>query len=215
MAASGLSAASVSRDIASALKRLVFGVPDYLFYVLTAALAGAMIFAAISRRGESVGVIVLDGVMTAEGEALAAMIAGPGTEVEFDVSENAAKASSEASFANLGEASAGVALPVPRDFERAVAGRRILVSAEVRAEDPSLRSMRLGYFTLSRDSGRLPFEISGEYQTISFTFDVPADVDVENGDWLGLWPDEDGLGRAVFVRRREVRILAGEDTAAE
>ncbi|MCW5724836.1 MAG: hypothetical protein KIS81_07745 [Maricaulaceae bacterium] len=185
--------------------------PDWAFYPVAALVLAGMIAFAMSGRAELQGVLVSETRLLAEGEALANLIPGPGTSVVYDFAEGASLARSVATLEAAGHLSAGVGLLAPAVFERAVIGRRIRVSVEMRAADSSLTEARLGYFTTEgHDSGWRAFEISEDYAIYAFEHDISPLTQANNEEWVGVWPDAQGLGRGVYVRRLQVDILPAE-----
>lgn len=185
--------------------------PDWAFYPVAALVLAGMIAFALSGRAELQGVLISENRLLAEGEALLNLVPGPGTAVVFDFAEGAALARSAATLEAAGHLSAGVGLLAPAVFERSVIGRRIRVSVEMRAADSSLTEARLGYFTTEgHDSGWRVFEIGEDYAFYAFEHDISPLTQANNEEWVGVWPDAQGLGRGVYVRRLQVDILPAE-----
>ena len=189
-----------------------FSLPDWAFYPLAGLLAAGLVVIAMAVRPAGTDPVVQDGRFIVQGPALSNFIPGPGTRVSFmpDYPGGAvARAGSDASLEAAGTLSAGVGLVVPPAFEAAVVGRRIRVAFEIKAMDQALEEVRIGYFTVSTaDSGWQSVPVSEQFEAVSFDWQVPADAALNEDEWVGIWPDPEGLGRDVLVRRVAVEILS-------
>lgn len=185
--------------------------PDWAFYPAVTLIAAAIVALAMVIRPAGTEPVVQADRFIAEGPALSNFIPGPGTRVSFMPDYpggSVARIGSDASLEAAGSLSAGVGLVVPPEFEAAVIGRRIRVEAEIRRMDDTLEEARLGYFTVSTgDSGWRAVPVSDAFTTVSFEWNVPADAALNESEWVGLWPDPQGAGRDLLVRRVVVLIL--------
>ncbi|TGY90332.1 hypothetical protein E5163_04180 [Marinicauda algicola] len=194
-----------------------FSLPDWAFYPLAGLLAAGLVALAMLVRPAGTEPVVQGGRFTVQGPALSNFIPGPGTRVSFmpDYPGGAvARAGSDASLEAAGALSAGVGLVVPPAFEAAVVGQPIRVTFEIQAMDDTLEEVRIGYFTVSTgDSGWRAVPVSERFETVSFDWQVPADAALNENEWVGIWPDPEGLGRDVLVRRVVIEILAGQGSS--
>ena len=181
---------------------------DPVFYaVVIFAVTGVILFA-LSGEQETRGFSFDGRHLIVEGEALAHLVPGPGTESEYLLSEEAARITANASFEQAGRLSAGVGLLLPRAFEEDVIGRRVEVEIELRAMNGNPNEVLVAYFTAgSGDSRRHRVSLSQDWQVFSFSHVVPETAVANDQEWIGIWPDLDGLERPVLVRRIEARIL--------
>lgn len=184
---------------------------DRLFFPLVLLVVAGLIWASFQIRPAGQEAQVSADRFLMEGAALAQLIAGPGTQSQFDPGAPGgpfARTTATASLEAAGNMSAGVAAVIAGAFEDAVIGREIEVSFDLRAVDPELTEARIGYFVVGDgDTGWREVPVTTEFQTVSLRHRVPNDAPRGNNDWVGIWPDTTGAGRAVIVRRIEVRIL--------
>lgn len=186
---------------------------DPIFYLAAILVAGGLIWLAMSGEQEQRGFTYDGQTLVIEGEALAGLVPGPGTEAAYVPDEQATRMTANASFDQAGTLSAGVGLLLPRAFEESVIGHRVEVDVEIRAMRDGHDTALVAYFTAgSGDSPRMEIPLSDEWQTYSFAFDVPETAIANDEEWIGFWPDVDGLERPVLVRRIEARIT---ETPAE
>lgn len=181
---------------------------DPVFYAVAAAVIAGTIWFAMSGEQETVGFSFDGRHLVIEDEALAGLVPGPGTESDYVPTEQSARITANASFDQAGTLSAGVGLLLPRAFEEDAIGRTVEVSIEMRAMRGGHNQAYMSYFTAQAgDSPRHVAELDEDWQTFSFVFDVPANAVANDQEWIGIWPDLDGLERPVLVRRIEARIL--------
>nr|WP_281719560.1 hypothetical protein [Nitrosomonas nitrosa] len=184
---------------------------DPVFYLAAGLAVAGMIWFAMSGEQETRGFSFDGRHLVIEGEALAGLVPGPGTESDYVPTEQAARITANASFSQAGTMSAGVGLLLPRAFEEDVIGHPVEVTIEMRALRGGHSEAYMSYFTAQAgDSPRHVAELDEDWQTFTFVFDVPAHAVPNDQEWIGIWPDLDGLERPVLVRRIEARIL---DTA--
>ncbi|MBI1234200.1 MAG: hypothetical protein GC208_06820 [Alphaproteobacteria bacterium] len=181
---------------------------DPIFYAIAAIVVAGMIWFAMSGEQETRGFSFDGRHLVIEGEALAGLVPGPGTQSDYVPTEQAARITANASFDQAGTMSAGVGLLLPRAFEEDVIGHPVEVSIEMRALRGGHTEAYMSYFTAQAgDSPRHVAELDEDWQTFTFVFDVPANAVANDQEWIGIWPDLDGLERPVLVRRIEARIL--------
>ncbi|MEN0653322.1 MULTISPECIES: hypothetical protein [Hyphobacterium] len=181
---------------------------DPVFYVVTIIFVLGVIIFALSGETETSGFSFDGRHLVIEDEALAGLVPGPGTESEYAPTEHAARITANATFDRAGTLSAGVGLLLPRSFEEDVIGRSVEVTIEMRALQDDHDQAYMSYFTTdAADSPRHVAQLDTDWQTFSFVFVVPPHVVANDQEWIGIWPDLDGLERPVLVRRIEARIL--------
>lgn len=192
------------------LKRIYL--PDWLFFPAAAALAACLIVLAFTLNQNTGSALISDTGFVVQGEALADLVAGPGTSVRFDPNAPdgpAARMRASASFELAGNMSAGVAAFAPNEFETRISGKRIRVVVEARttgANPPS--HIKIGYFIVGYSgTGWQDVPIGPEYTSVSVEWDA---TDISAGQYreaIGIWPDIDGQNREILVRRMRVEIL--------
>lgn len=181
---------------------------DPPFFLLCGLTLGGLILLALSGETESGGFSFDGRTLVVEGEALASLVSGPGTTAEYAPNERASLISANATFEQAGRLSAGVGYLLPRSFEEDVIGRRVEVELELRSLDREHGEALAAYFTAgSGDSRRHLVTLTTDWQTFSFSFDVPETAVANDQEWIGIWPDLEGLERPVLVRRITARIL--------
>ena len=196
--------------MASGLMRRVerLSLPDWAFFPLAAAVVAGMIVYAVSQREDRVGALLTATSFEAFGPELARFVEGQGVSAQYEVDGEYAVISSDGGLAVYGNRSAGAGFALPSGLEEAVIGQRIRVTAEVRTDDETLSHFHLGYFTTEgHDSRWRQLEVGPEWAEVGFSHDIPAEAEINNQEWLGIWPDEAGLGRSLQVRRIGVEIL--------
>jgi len=189
-----------------------FSLPDWAFYPAALLVGGLLVAVAFSLRPRDAVPEVTETAVVLEGRALNEVIPGPGTRVDFiPRSDSGAviRASADETVETGGRVFPGVGVALPADFEARAVGRRVRVEMEVRRVDADLERVRIGYFTATAGaSGWLPQPVTDRYTTIAFEYDVPEDASADGRERVGLWPDPEGEGRAVFVRRIEARLVS-------
>lgn len=187
---------------------------DRFFIPLAVLAAAGLVWVAMQYRPLGQDPVVTDTSFVMEGSALAQLIPGPGTEVVFDPAAPGgpvARVTATATLEAAGTLSAGVGAVIPPQFETRLPGRTIDVEIAVSNADPELTEMGIGYFTVgSGDTGWRMREITAEGGLLTLRHDIPADAPLGNNDWVGVWPDPQGAGRAVAIRRIEVRLAPGD-----
>jgi len=183
------------------------------FFIPLAVLAGAgLVWIAMQYRPLGQDPVVTETSFVMEGSALAQLIPGPGTEVAFDPAAPGgpvARVTATATLEAAGTLSAGVGAVIPPQFEARLPGRTIDVEIAVSTADAELTELGIGYFTVgSGDTGWRMREIVAEGAVLTLRHDIPVDAPLGNNDWVGVWPDPQGAGRAVSIRRIEVRLVA-------
>ncbi|PWE17644.1 hypothetical protein DDZ18_08270 [Marinicauda salina] len=184
--------------------------PDWIFYPAAIGLAALLIWQALSWRPLGDEPRVTETEFLVEGAALSQLIPGPGTRVTYISSAGAqglARAGAVASIEAAGRLSAGVGAAIPLEFEQRVIGRIVRVEARARAiEAGEPASFHLGYFTVQHDSGWREIPLSEQFSTGGFCFSVPENTELNDEEWIGVWPDAAGEGRDIMIERLRVVI---------
>jgi hypothetical protein len=184
---------------------------DRFFIPLAILAAAGLIWGALQYRPIGQDPIFSDTRYLMEGSALAQLIPGPGTAVTFDPAAPGgplARASSTSSIAAGGNMSAGIGALIPPAFESAVVGRTILIEVTLSGADSELTEAAIGYFTVGEgDTGWRRQPLGQGEQVLRLRHTVPQNAPLGNNDWVGIWPDVEGAGRMVSIRRIEVTIL--------
>ncbi|MFP1631699.1 hypothetical protein ACLB6G_08180 [Zhengella sp. ZM62] len=129
----------------------------------------------------------------------------------MDVSGDVLRMSSTLEDAVSGGATGGVFLIVPGEIEQRVGGKTITVTvwAKAAASDPS-PSFAVAYSTAAvGNSGWHVFEPGKVLNAYRFDYDVPAPKGAPGRDFIGIWADTDGKGRAIDVAGVDV-VIKGE-----
>ena len=184
---------------------------DRFFMPLAVLAFAGLVALALQYRPAGQDPVVTDTSFVMEGSALAQLIPGPGTEVVFDPAAPGgpvARATATSSLEAAGTLSAGVGAVIPPQFESRLPGRTIRVEITLSNADAELTETAMGYFTVGvGDTGWRRRAISAEGGVLTLRHAVPENAPLGNNDWVGLWPDPDGSGRSVAVRRVEVRLV--------
>ena len=191
---------------------------DRFFIPLVVLAAAGLIWLAMQYRPIGQDAVVTADRFLMEGAALAQLIPGPGTEVIFDPAAPGgplARATATSSLEAAGNLSAGVGAVAPPEFEAAVVGRTIEVAVTITGADVELTEVAIGYFTVGEgDTGWRRMALDSGDQVLLLRHAVPATAPLGNNDWIGVWPDPDGAGRSISIRRIEVTILPLDGSAA-
>ena len=184
--------------------------PDWAFFPGALILAAAMVFAAMQVRPSGDSPVFADGRYVMDGPALNQLIATPGTEFTFvaDAQAPFVRAIAQAALAPSG-GPIGVAALLPEQFEAQVVGEVVAVEAVWRAApETGLSQAHLRYATDGGgDSGWRALPVSEAFEPVGFCYQVRDDAPLTGQEWLGVWPDAEGRGRAIDIRRLSATIL--------
>lgn len=192
-----------------------FYLPDWAFIPLAGGLAAVLILLALNVSPGNGTAVVSDTGFVVQGEALADLVAGPGTSYRFDPNAPegpAARMRASASFELAGNLSAGVAAFAPTEFETRISGRRIRVEIEARtAGTAGPDTIMIAYFIVGHGgTGWREVPIGPEYRTVQIEWDGMEFPPSQFNEAIGVWPDVDGQNREILVRRMRVEILPAE-----
>ena len=194
----------------------MFSLSDRFFLPLALAALAGLVSLALWFRPLGQDPVITDTSFVMEGAALAQLIPGPGIELVFDpdaIGGPVIRASATADFETGGAMSVGVGAIIPPSFENRVIGQRVEIAIDMRATDPDLTEVHMGYFLMERGgTGWRTMTIDGQFAPRVLRHQIPESVVGGNSDWIGLWPDAEGAGRVVIIRRIEVRILPEAST---
>ncbi len=187
-----------------------FSPPDWAFFPGALIGAAAMVCLAMLVRPAGDSPVFADGRYVMEGAALSGLIAAPGAEYAFVANETApfVRATALASLGAPG-GSIGLGVLLPEAFETQAPGRIVAVEASWRAAPNSdLDQAQLRYSTTGGgDSGWRALPVSEAFETVGFCYAVRADAPLTGQEWLGVWPDAEGRGRAIDIQRLSATIL--------
>ena len=183
--------------------------PDWAFFPGALLVAAGMVFLALQIRPAGDSPVFEDGRFRVEGAALNQLIATSGTEVTFVASAQAPFARA-AALANLAPAGGpiGVATLLPPEFEAQVVGRVVAVEAVWRtAPENDQPQAHLRYATEGGgDSGWRALPVSEAFERVGFCYQVRSDAPLTGREWVGVWADAEGRGRAVDIQALRATI---------
>jgi len=182
--------------------------PDWAFYPLALASVALMVWFALDMREDRAGLLLSENRVEIFGAELANMVPGPGVSASYDAERQVAIVTSDGGMEQFGNRSAGAGFRLPPQLERAVIGQRLRLIMEVRSGDETLRRTHIGYFTTEgHDSRWRQVRVGPNFAEVMITHEVPANAEANGQEWIGVWPDEAGLGRPVEIRRMTVELL--------
>jgi hypothetical protein len=189
-----------------------FSPPDWLFMPGAALLAAGLVALAMALEPSGEDPVVTETEFIMAGPALAQLVPGPGTGFQLLTASGTpvARLTATASLEVAGRLSAGVAGVIPPEFEARVPGRLLRVAATLSAPPEStITEARLAYFTTGGgDSGWRDVPVTADFRTVGFCYLVSPDAPLNEMESIGVWPDIEGGGRALFVRELRVTIQA-------
>jgi len=184
---------------------------DYLFYPLYALVIGAIVYYALSFKQETADFNPAEG-FELSGEDLQYLQVPE--RLEFTLTEDGQGGDLTAVLTSnvnkkTAPPSAGISVRLGAAYEKAFEGQMIEMTVRARAGDnaPS-PAFQMGYFSVgSNSSGWKDYVPTSAYQDykLSFTKAVPAGE--TGGDYAGIWPDLDGLGRTLHITSIKVKIV--------
>lgn len=129
-------------------------------------------------------------------------------DVNYTVSDGAARISGVAQYAPAGGSTGGVGVRLPDDFERAASGTQVRVTVRASSVDPGAL-LGVAYSTADvGNSGWQAFNLTSEPQDFTFDYAVPA-LQAGNGDFLGFRSYDDD---AVIVYGYQVELIGAPAT---
>lgn len=200
--------------------------PDYLFFPFVAVALAAMTWAAIApgpeRRREALEALgdPQEGLIV-QGDNLASFQIPEGLSLDLVALEDGRTAASLTAFKayDAPPQSAGIFIALPPEFQAVFSGERVRLS--VQAQRPAANGSPhffAGYFPGGRAGGGAmgwrDSEIDQQLETYSFEFDVPPPDGGAGQDYVGVWPDPEGLGRSIDLVRLTVEILDADAPGA-
>lgn len=201
---------------AKGIKR-AFMLKDRFFYPLALALIAGMIWFALSRAqlSDIISADVCKSGYTVEGEDLAFLQAGPGTNYNYFAPQrdNPAYVSLYSHIARdkANPPSAGVFVSIGYQYAQVFHGKTIRMTIRARAgrRNP-LDNFDAGYFSLAAGTTDWQrFDLTDNYQDYSFDFSprkTEATLDI---DYFGIWPGVEGKQTTMDVEKFQVTILSG------
>jgi hypothetical protein len=196
-------------------------IPDWLFYLLSALLAAILI--AVSYfywPGQTHQANPFDISPEAElvitGSQLGLMQAAQGLSAQTQEEDGIVFLRTAAGQGpNDGNPSAGVFLTLPKAFSLAYGEKSIEITLIVRGggANPS-PAIILAYYSPGRgNSPRQKCDLGVQWQVCTLVYTPPAANQNTNVDYVGMWPDLEGLSRNADIR--EIRIKPRSARASE
>jgi len=184
---------------------------DYLFYPLCVLVIGGIIAYALSFAEETVEFNTAQG-FELSGEDLQYLL--PPERLEFSVSTDSQTGELAAILTSnvnkkTAPPSAGISVRLGPDFEKAFEGKTIEVTIRARAGDISpTPAFQMGYFSIgANSSGWKDYTPSAEYQDYTLRFKKAVPKGETGGDFAGIWPDLDGVGRTLNISSIKVNVV--------
>ena len=184
---------------------------DYIFYPLCALVIGAIIYYALSFATEVEPIDVSDGFKI-EGEQLQYLQIPERLECSLitdDVTNITAVSMTSNVNKGVAPPSAGISTRLGKEFEDAFTGKTIVMTVRARAseQNPS-PSFQMGYFSIgANSSGWEEFDLTDRYENYSLKFKKNIPQGEAGGDFAGIWPDIEGLGRRMIVESITVNVV--------
>jgi len=190
---------------------------DRFFYPLVLALIAGMVWFALSRAriSDIISADVCKSGYTVEGEDLALLEAGPGTNYDYFAAQrdNAAYVSlySEIARDKAISASAGVFAPISYQYAQVFHGKTIRMTIRARAGHRNpLDSFDTGYFSpIAGATQWQTFELTDRFQDFSFDFSPRKAGITQDIDFFGIWPGIEGKRTTMDVEKFQITILSG------
>jgi len=190
---------------------------DRFFYPLALALIAGMIWFALSRAqiSDIISADVCKSGYTVEGEDLALLVAGPGTNYDYFAAQrdNAAYVSLYSHIARdlADPPSAGVFAPIGYQYAQVFHGKtiRMTIRAKAGRRNP-LKSFDAGYFSIAAGATKWQtFDLTNRFQDFSFDFSPRKAEITQDIDYFGIWPGVEGKQTTMDVEKFQVTILSG------
>ena len=184
---------------------------DYIFYPLCALVVGAIIYYALSFVSEVEPIDVSDGFKI-EGEQLQYLQIPDRLECSLitdDVTNITAVSMTSNVNKEVAPPSAGISTRLGEEFEDAFSGKTLMMTVRARASEsnPSPR-FQMGYFSVgANSSGWKEFQLTDRYKNYSITFKKNIPRGEAGGDFAGIWPDIEGIGRRMIVESITVDVV--------
>jgi len=111
--------------------------------------------------------------------------------------------------------SAGISVRLGPEFEKAFEGKTLEMTVRARANSSATRqAFQIGYFSIgSNSSGWKEFTPSENYDDYTVRFTKKAPTGEAAGDYAGIWPDMEGLGRKLNVASITVKAVENNQGA--
>ncbi len=197
--------------------------PDWLFYPLTALLAALLIVFSLQYwPGNRHEAGPFDGApkdgLVLSGRQLGLMQAGPGLSAALmDQDGETFLRTAAGQRPEEGMRSAGVFLALPVKFGAFYVGKPLEVSMQLRARGPEASpEAQLTFYTINgQSSPHVSCMPSPHWQPCVLHYTPRPVRKGQVVDYIGLWPDPEGLSRTVDIKSVRIRLDgASEQTAA-
>jgi len=190
---------------------------DRFFYPLALALIVGMVWFALSRAriSDIISADVCKSGYTVEGEDLALLEAGPGTNYDYFAAQrdNAAYVSLYSHIARdiAKPPSAGVFAPIGHQYAQVFHGKTIRMTIRARAgRRNALDSFDAGYFSsIAGATQWQTFELTDSFQDFSFDFSPRKAGITQDIDYFGIWPGVEGKQTIMDVEKYQIIVLSG------
>lgn len=188
--------------------------PDWLFYPLAAIFVAVLVFFSSHYwPGRSLEPGPFDGApkdgVDISGKALGLLQAGPGLVAELVEDKGAPYLHASAGHKpDEGVRSAGIFLVLPSRFGAYYSGKKTVLRFEVRQGDPDPSSDSfIGWYSVGRGNGpHVPCPLTRQWSWCTLHYTPPPTGKGTVVDYLGLWPDAQGLSRTVDIRALHVGL---------
>lgn len=191
---------------------------DFLFYPLTALVAGGVIYYALSFAEEYEPIVLSEG-FSVSGEQLQHMLIPEQLEFSLVTDEQTGEVVAVLkSHANKKSAppSAGISVRLGADFEKIFNGKPLEMTVRARAGSSEATPLfEMGYFAVGgKSSDWQAFEPTPTYQDYTVRVEKSAPLDSAPVSYAGIWPDLEGFGRTLNISSITVKIAQSESETA-
>lgn len=190
---------------------------DYLFFPLAIAAMLGMVALALKPGPERVRAALAafgdpESGVRIEGETLSMLQMPDGLSMDMIALPDGTDAARLAAFRPYDQPplSQGAFITLPPDFGRAFAGHRVRVTVSARRAPASgSPAFKMAYFggEDGQNSGWRDMQTTDDVKTFYFDLDLPPDSPEPTVDYIAVWPDPEGMGRAIDLVSMSARIV--------
>ena len=184
---------------------------DYIFYPLCALFVGAVIFYALSFSPDVEPVNFSDGYEVKAEQLQYLQV--PDRLVCNLVDDIESGQTVAVLTSNLNKKTAppsvGISTRLGEEFENYFIGKTLKMTVRARASDvnPS-PGFEMGYFSIgANSSGWKAYKLTDTFENYSLRLKKAAPTSEARGDYAGIWPDVEGLGRGMIVESIKVEVV--------
>lgn len=189
---------------------------DIFFYPLAVLIFAGIIAFALSFKNDvpplTKSEIFAQGFVL-KNETLQRLTASPGTTLDFNRNDGVKAVLKSHIAREVAPPSAGVFATLGPEYESAFADILLEIQVSARLVDDQTKALlEIGYFSAgSGDSGWKAFTLTPEFETYTVFF-RPGPVLKEKGqDYIGLWPDPNGLQIPIEIMSISVKPSSGRE----